>query len=350
MPFPNIKPEPNFERLLTVLRRGIPDRVPSIEFWMSWAPIGEAPISDDPAKRWREVADIWLRLGYDAMPVSAEYPLDMPWVQAANTAPAGEATRGWRDFGHNAIVSWEDFEKYTWPRPEQVDYSDLEYAAKALPDGMKLLGTDPWGLFEIVQALFGMEQLAYALVDQPDLVQAVFDKAGEMLLAVCRGNASHEAVCAVLIGDDIGFKTQPTLSPAALRRYLFPWYKRVVEAVHSYGKPVMLHSCGQLESVMDDLIDDVGIDGKHSFEDAIMPVEEADRRWGDRIAILGGVDIDLLARGTPEQVRRRTRQILEACMPGGGYALSSGNSIPDYVLMENYFAMIEEGLSVGVYR
>ena len=80
---------------------------------------------------------------------------------------------------------------------------------------------------------------------------------------------------------------------------------------------------------MDDLIDDVGIDAKHSFEDKILPVEEAYRRWGDRIAILGGVDMDVLGRGTEEQVRARTRQILEVCgVKGTGYCLGTGNSVP----------------------
>ena len=77
--------------------------------------------------------------------------------------------------------------------------------------------------------------------------------------------------------------------------------------------------------IMDDLIDDVGIDSKHSFEDKILPVEEAYSRWGDRCAILGGVDMDLLGRGTEETVRARTRQILDACgVNGTGYCLGSG--------------------------
>jgi uroporphyrinogen decarboxylase len=100
--------------------------------------------------------------------------------------------------------------------------------------------------------------------------------------------------------------------------------------------------------VMEDLIE-VGYDAKHSFEDVIQPVEEAKRQWGDRLAILGGIDIDLLSRGTPEQVRARTREVLEACMPGGGYALGSGNSIPNYIPTENYLAMLEEGWRVGRY-
>ena len=77
---------------------------------------------------------------------------------------------------------------------------------------------------------------------------------------------------------------------------------------------------------MDDLIDDVRIDGKHSFEDQIVPPQEAKSRWGDRISILGGIDMDFLCRQDEGAIRQRTRETLEACQPGGGYCLGTGNT------------------------
>ncbi len=197
--------------------------------------------------------------------------------------------------------------------------------------------------------LMGYEPMGYAMADQPDLVQAMFDRVGETLVQVFATIAGHEAVGAIFLGDDMGFKTQPMISPAALRKYVFPWQRRIAEAVHARGKPFLLHACGNLESVMEDLIDDVGIDAKHSFEDVIMPVAAAKRRWGDRIALLGGVDVDFLTRAEPEAVRARTREVLEACMPGGGYALGTGNSVANYIPLGNYLAMLEEGWQQGAY-
>jgi uroporphyrinogen decarboxylase len=112
---------------------------------------------------------------------------------------------------------------------------------------------------------------------------------------------------------------------------------------------LLLHSCGKIEAVMPDLIEGVGIDARHSFEDAITPVARAKRLYGDRIALLGGVDVDILARGSPDHVRAATRRILEACMPGGGYALGSGNSVANYVPLPNFLAMLDEGRQVGRY-
>jgi uroporphyrinogen decarboxylase len=91
----------------------------------------------------------------------------------------------------------------------------------------------------------------------------------------------------------------------------------------------------------------VGIDGKHSYEDAIQPIEQAHERWGEEIACLGGVDVDLLTRGSEDQVRTRVRQIVEACAPRGRFALGSGNSIASYVPAESYLAMLDQGLSMS---
>ena len=90
---------------------------------------------------------------------------------------------------------------------------------------------------------------------------------------------------------------------------------------------------------MDDIIDDMRYDGKHSYEDTICPVEEMYERYHDRIAILGGIDLDFVCRSTPEAVHARAKAMLERSASRGGYALGSGNSIPAYVPDANYFAM-----------
>jgi uroporphyrinogen decarboxylase len=93
---------------------------------------------------------------------------------------------------------------------------------------------------------------------------------------------------------------------------------------------------------MEDLITVVGIDGKHSFEDAIIPVEDFQRMYGSRIAVLGGIDINILSGGTPSEVRQRVRHLVQQCGSTGRYAIGSGNSVPSYVPVNNYIAMIDE--------
>ncbi|MFZ8850821.1 uroporphyrinogen decarboxylase family protein [Fervidibacter sp.] len=149
---------------------------------------------------------------------------------------------------------------------------------------------------------------------------------------------------AVFPGDDMGFRSGTLVSPEALRKYCLPWHKKWAEMAHKRGLPYFLHSCGNVLAIMDDLINDVGIEGKHSFEDAIITAEEFQRLYSDRIAVLGGVDLNILSAATPEKVRQRTRQLIETCGAKSRFAIGSGNSIPTYVPVENYLAMIDEAL------
>ena len=130
-----------------------------------------------------------------------------------------------------------------------------------------------------------------------------------------------------------------------MRKYVFPWHKRIVETVHAAGKPVVLHSCGHFERILDDL-GEIGIDGRHSYEDNILPVEEAYEKYHNRFAVFGGMDVDFVCREAPEQVYKRAKAMLERTADRGGYALGTGNSVPDYVPDENYFAMIRAALEL----
>ena len=352
--------KPDFERLRRVLYRdGLPDRVPFIELFADLE-IMAAVLGEKPVYAWRdpEVREAALlqrirfseTLGYDY--VTAHPRLNFPRGETVliseDTAELAKPARGWINESEGPIATMEDFEKYEWPSPETVDYADLEFVARHLPEGMQIIAATS-GVMEWVMWLMGYAPFAVALYDQPELVEAMFTRIGDLFASVYEGAASIPEVGAVFLGDDMGHKTGTFVRPEHMRQYVFPRQKRLVEATHRHGKPFLLHSCGNLADVMDDLIDDVGIDAKHSFEDTFLPVAEAKRMYGDRIAILGGVDVDMLCRSSEEEVRAYTRRVLEACMPEGGYALGTGNSVANYIPVRNYIAMLDEGMKVGSY-
>ena len=114
--------------------------------------------------------------------------------------------------------------------------------------------------------------------------------------------------------------------------------------IHEKGKVYYLHSCGQISAIIEDLIEDVKIDGRHSYQDNVEPVTEAKKRYGDRIAILGGVDVNKLTTYTPPKLRKYVRSIIDQCAPGGRFAIGAGNSITSYIPLENYLTMLDEAL------
>ena len=146
----------------------------------------------------------------------------------------------------------------------------------------------------------------------------------------------------------MGHKTGTLVKPDDLRELFIPWQKQLIEMAHAYGKLGLFHTCGQVEAVMEDLIEQVGIDARHSTQDTIEPVTVAKKRWGGRIGLLGGVDVDFITRRTPAQVRAYTRRIIETCAPSGGFALGVGNWVADSVPLDNYLAMLDEGRRQGL--
>jgi uroporphyrinogen decarboxylase len=349
-------PNPDYTRLVKALRRqGDPCHVPFLELFADREVI--AALLDEPAipreaeKTDREMLDrvldqkirFWYQLGYDAFcqgPI-LELP-DLLRLESDDTASLPRDKRRWVDEKAGIITSWTGFERYPWPHTADASLYPMEYVARHLPEGMAIIACIS-GVLEPVMWLMGYESFAFAIYDQPGLIEAVFSKIAEIYVPLARTLAQMDRVVALWMGDDMGFKTGTMIAPDHLRRFVFPVQKQIASIAHDQGIPFLLHSCGNLEAVMDDLINDVGIDAKHSFEDVIEPVESFAARCGTRVAVIGGVDMDLLGRGTEEQVRARTRGILEACAPNKGYVLGSGNSIANYVPLGNFLAMIDEG-------
>jgi uroporphyrinogen decarboxylase len=286
--------------------------------------------------------EFWYRMGYDFVRYERGMGFSTRTLLAPDTAPDAHKDRAWADEHQGVIRSWEDFHSYPWPRIEAVDFFGYEYINSHLPEGMGFVVSHAAGVLEHLTNLMSYEGLSLALHDDPELVQAISDKVGGLMVEFYKHLLALDRVVAIFPGDDMGFRTATLIAPAHLRKYVLPWHKRFAEMAHAAGRPYFLHSCGNLARIMDDLIEDVKIDGKHSYEDAILPVEEFQKRYGERIAVLGGLDVHRLTTGTQEDVRRHTRYLIETCGSRGRYAIGSGNSIPSYIPAANYLAMVDE--------
>lgn len=234
----------------------------------------------------------------------------------------------------------ESFASYPWPDPYDKDYSIVNEVARELPSGMKFGVMAPMGMLENTIALVGFENLCFMLADEPDLVRRITDQIGKCLYRYYERLLEFDAIGFCFVNDDWGFKTATMISPLHLREYIFPWQKKFARLIHDAGRKAILHSCGYMSDVWDDIIDDMKFDAKHSFEDQIHPIEQAYEQLNGRIALLGGLDVDYLCRETPEAVYKRSKEMLERAKDRGGYALGSGNSIADYLNSNNCRAMI----------
>ncbi len=361
---PLARPRPDARRFIDVLSGNRAGRaVPLVEYIVDDAVMSPI-VTELMGRRWVEwslereaqtayldnLIEFWYRMGYDAVRFELGLPFPERKLLALDPAPAAVKDRAWADEHRGAITTWEEFEQYPWPRVEDFDFSPFAYVNAHLPDGMGLLSSHGGGVFEHLSWIMSMEGLGYALYETPDLVQAITDKLGELVTGFNRQLLSLDRLVALFPGDDMGYRKGTLVSPGHLRHYVLPWHKRFAAMAHARGIPYFLHSCGRVTAVMDDLINDVGIDGKHSYEDAIVPAEEFQKAYGRRIAVLGGIDLNILAGKTPAQVRQRVRDLMDTCGARGRFAVGSGNSVPSYVPAANYLAMVDEAHRVNTTR
>ena len=351
------------EGLLRCLRRdGEPSRVYHMELFLDGEvktelcrryPILEGLDRSDPYFRLQADVRIQRFLGYDHIRCGAQvaWPRGGPQSTAGVVDDTGALPRaggrGYVNEHKGYLTNWDEFEQMQWPDVAQADTRALEWYEKNLPEDMCLFGTSGAHFYEHLSWLMGYETLCYALHDDRDLVKAISDKLIEMATAQAKLELQCSRVKGIWGSDDMGFRSGLLIGPEDMREFILPGHRTVAKLAHEAGKLFLLHSCGKLELIMEDLVEDVGIDARHSFEETAEPVVEVKRRWGSRVSLIGGIDMDFLCRAGEAQVRRRVRETLDVCLPGGGYCLGTGNSVANYVPVENYLAMLDEGRKYG---
>ena len=336
--------QPDYRHMLDVLANRRPARLPVYEHIVN-IPVMEKILGVDFAELYmgsehdlneffRHYTRFWQEMTYDT--VSYE-------VCITEILPGPGALRG----GKSPIQTRADFEQYPWQELESRYWSLAEPKFTALrqnlPSGMTALGGVGNGVFEISEDLVGFEYLAYMQADDPELFSWLYASIGDLMVTIWQRFVSQYgdlfAICRM--GDDLGYKTRTLTSPKNIRQFIIPQYRRVISLIRQSGHPFLWHSCGNIFTVMDEVIA-LGINAKHSNEDVIAPFETWIDRYGDRIGLLGGIDVDILCRSTPadivDLVYNRGRMFRDRAK---GFALGSGNSIPDYVPVEGYLAMLE---------
>ena len=328
---------PDFNQLLRVLDRKLPDRPVLFELFVADAVVeyvlGASMAGRDKFERDLMTARAYERLGYD-------YTLIMP--SGFHFETGDRDTKASFSLNAGAVITDRaSFDRYVWPHAPDYDYSFAGRLKEQLPESMGILVWSSDGPLETVVRLVGYENLCYMLYDDEPLLSDIFEQVGRRIVEDYTEALKSPAVGGVVVGDDWGFNTQTMLPAWVYRKYLFPWHKKIVRMAHASGRPAILHSCGKYEDVLEDIIDDMGYDARHSYEDNIVSVEQAYAQLHKRMAVLGGLDVHFLATASKEAIFKRAYGMLEQSAGEGAYALGSGNSIPDYIPVENYLTMLE---------
>ncbi len=332
------------ERVLTVLSGRVPDRVPYCELGidrvlahklMGW-PVPESQAADLESNPYRveEIEAIASALKMDNI-----YFVLRPPVYARRMP--GQDGRLF--YGEGMIKTEADLSLIQLPDP----YDDALYAEAGTFARQKgefaAFFVTRIGPFSTWLSM-GLENFCISLYDNPTFVERVLDRYCDWAAVVA------ERVCQLgfdvfMSTDDMAFKTGPFFSPSVFRDVFLPRFRRVREKI---TLPWIIHSDGNLMPFLDDLLS-LGIVGLHPIEKGAMDIRALKRDHGRRLCLLGNVDLNILGMGTPEDVDREVRELIRDVGLGGGYIVTSGNSLAGYLRPENVWALSQAVQRYGWY-
>ena len=348
MPGPFAPYGPDFGRLRTTLLGGKADRVPLMELGIDEGVMGR--FLGRPVQNLQDKIDFYRLAGYDYIKLAPVIDMNPGAAVPQEGRRHSEATdldraRNWGTESKGVITSWEEFERFQWAEVTDAAFRWFDEAEKIMPTEMRVIGQ--YGdIFTFTWEFMGFETFSYALVEDPALVEAVFERVGSIIFALFERMAQYETVGGLFYSDDIAYFSGLMISPPTLRRYLFPWMKKIGDLCRSRQRPCLYHSDGRLWEVIEELIG-LGVTTLHPIEPKAMEIREVQAAFGPRRGLIGSVDMDLLARGEPDAIRSTVRSLIEEVGQRGGYCVGSGNSIPNYIPVNNFRAMLETTWEFG---
>lgn len=324
------------ERVLRVLRRQEPDRVPHFE-WVVDRKVRTALCPG--CKTYNEFA---VRMGLDAVLADPNFRKEAvgPGKWLSEWGYVSQDTE--EEHGievESPIKTWEDYERYTPPdlhSPER--YASIEQTLRDYPEKAVIVHLND--VFSLPRYWMGYENLLMAIAAEPELVSALVDLSVKVNLEMAKEIVAR-GVKIVYTGDDYAGNIGPLMSPRHFRKLFYPGLCRVMGGFKELGLYVIKHTDGNLWPIIDMIVDS-GIDCLDPIDpQAGMDLARVKALYGGRIALKGNVDCaELMTFGTPDQVVEATKEALRQGAPGGGFILSSSNSIHSAVKPENYQAML----------
>lgn len=318
------------ERVLCALEGEQPDRVPFCESSVD-SRIARAISGSDTDLSERQISDL---LGRDVV-IPVLFP---PYFADQEIGTDGQiyVTTGW-------LKSSQDLDKMVFPDPnDPALYEDVKEVLADKGDyacGAAIkMGVAP------TLVSMGLEAFSFAVADDPNFVHEVLRRYTDWQLIVTE-NLIKLGVDFLWSFDDVAYKTGPFCSKAMFREFLLPAFQRVSEA---FTIPWIFHSDGNIMPILDDLLT-LGMQGLHPLEPGPMNLAQIKDNYGEQICIIGNVSVDRLSSGTPEEIDQIVLESIQTAGPGGGYMVSSSNSIPSYARPENVTAMSEAIYKYGKY-
>lgn len=355
------------ERVLAALKRGIPDRVPwleiSIDETLQIRIMGRADFTP---------GELCAKLGMDGFgyrfPIGGEATAGPVMMHAGSgfkeryyypqkvtfdfsppfIAEMGSTPETGRAFVRRGLLTSEDslrlFDEYLPDPDHPARYEQVAKWIARYKGDYAVFARIRLGSSSMLESI-GLMEFAYKVYDQPDFVKEVHRRFSEWSARVVE-HLNRMDFDFYVTGDDLADSKSPWMSPEMFQEFFLPYQRIVVRAMK---KPWVHHSDGNLLVILDDLLS-LGMCGIHPIQPRAMDINRVKETYGNRVCILGNIDLDYtLTLGTPEDVEEEVRERIAHVGQGGGYIITSANSLPDYCKAENILAMARAIKKYGMY-
>jgi len=303
------------ERVLAALRHEEQDKVPRFEVW----------INDDmvPELGYEDLQSAHVGLGLDSVMMPTRIPARSNYWRDG----VDEWGQVWRNglYVNGVVETEEDLRKHSPPLSYVDEFFDTDKTKKSMkryPDHCLIYGSHI-GPFTMAYMAMGFSRFFVAIHERPLFVRELLEARTEWCIAVCRKATSLGAELIVL-GDDAGHRGGPMISPKTWREIVLPYHRSIVDEL---DVPVIWHSDGAIESLLPMAVE-AGFLGVHGLEPAAgIDLGRVKRAFGRDLVLVGNVDVAVLCGSDLNAVRTEVTRCIEQGAPGGGYMLSTCNSI-----------------------
>jgi len=354
------------ERVMTALRCGQPDQVPWVEneveevlqiqimggrtdytpgelcralgmdgfgYHFPTGGVGSASQALQTSKSVKEAFYFPKKITFDFVP---------PWIADMGVEPGG------RTFVKKGLLVDRDslklFDEFLPDPDHPARYEQIAKWIEQYREDYAVFARIRLGTASLIESM-GLDVFSLMLYDDPDLVKEMHLRFSEWTIKVLE-HLNKLDLDFYWANDDHADTKMPWVNMEMYEEFLYPYQKMVADAIK---KPWAFHSDGNIFPILDGLLK-LGMNAIHPIQPAAMDIGKMKAQYGSRVCLIGNIDLDYtLTLGTPEEVDKEVKERIAIAGKGGGYIISSANSLTDYCKIDNVWAMSKALKKYGKY-